>query len=158
MFSDTVSKIAELLIERGDTVSVAESSTGGLISANLLSVPGASAFFKGGSVVYTLAARKAFLELDSERVRKHKPLTEKIVAEFARAARKKLNATWGIAELGATGPSGTPYGHAAGIGVFAVSGPRLLSGKTETGESNRQSNMLFFTEACLVLFLSALKD
>jgi len=156
MFSDTATDIAGLLIDRGDTVSVAESSTGGLISANLLSVPGASAYFQGGSVVYTLASRRAFLDLDRDRVREFKPLTEEMVAEFARAAREKLDTTWGIAELGAAGPAGTPYGHGPGISVIAISGPCSISSTTRTSEDDRHSNMLAFTEAGLLLFRRAL--
>ena len=157
MFSDTVTDIAGLLIDRGDTVSVAESSTGGLISANLLSVPGASAYFQGGSIVYTLASRRAFLDLDRARVRELKPLTEAMVAEFARAAREKLETTWGIAELGASGPAGTPYGHGPGISVIAISGPCSISSTTRTGKDDRHSNMLAFTEAGLLLFRRALQ-
>ncbi len=157
MFSDTVTDIAGLLVDRGDTVSVAESSTGGLISANLLSVPGASAFFQGGSVVYTLASRRAFLDLDRDRVGELKPLTEEMVAEFARAAREKLDTTWGIAELGAAGPAGTPYGHGPGVSVIAISGPCSISSTTRTSEDDRHSNMLAFTEAGLLLFRRALQ-
>ena len=157
MFSDTVTDIAGRLIDRGDTVSVAESSTGGLISANLLSVPGASAYFQGGSVVYTLASRRAFLDLDRDRVRELKPLTEEMVAEFARAAREKLDTTWGIAELGAAGPAGTPYGHGPGVSVIAISGPCSISSTTRTSDDDRHSNMLAFTEAGLLLFRQALQ-
>ena len=158
MFTETVTSIAELLIARGETVSVAESSTGGLISANLLSVPGASAYFQGGSVVYTLASRRAFLDLDRDRVRELKPLTEEMVSEFARAAREKLDTTWGIAELGAAGPAGTPYGHDAGISVVAITGPCSITSTTRTGEDDRPGNMLAFTEAGLLLFRRALQS
>ena len=158
MFSNTAKDIAAILIERGETVSVAESSTGGLIAANLLSVPGASAYFQGGSVVYPLASRRAFLDLDRDRNRDLKPLTEEMVAEFARAAREKLDTTWGIAELGAAGPSGTPYGHGPGISVIAISGPHSISCTIQTDDDNRSANMLAFTEAGLLLFKKALED
>ena len=75
-FSSAANRIAALLIERNETICVAESTTGGLISANLLSVPGASAYFEGGSVVYTMASRKAFLTLKRDRLRGLEPLTE----------------------------------------------------------------------------------
>lgn len=156
MFSEMANEIAAILIERGETVSVAESSTGGLISANLLSVPGASAYFQGGSVVYTLASRRAFLDLDRERLRDLKPLTEAMVAEFAIAARQKLDTTWGIAELGAAGPAGTPYGHGPGTSVIAISGPCSMSTTIQTNDDDRQKNMLAFTRAGLVLFKQAL--
>jgi nicotinamide-nucleotide amidase len=158
MFLEVASEIAAMLIERGDTVSVAESSTGGLIAANLLSVPGASRYFQGGSVVYTLASRRAFLDLDSKRVRDLKPLTEEMVAEFAIAARQKLDTSWGIAELGAAGPAGTPYGHGPGISVIAISGPCSISSTIRTNQDNRQNNMLAFTQAGLDLFKQALQS
>ena len=104
MLDEISSRIAKLLTESGESVSVAESSTGGLISANLLAVPGASSYFLGGSVVYTLASRRAFLDLDREKVKSLKPLTTGMAEAFAHAARLKLDATWGIAELGAAGP------------------------------------------------------
>lgn len=157
MFSDTATDIAALLIKRSETVSVAESSTGGLIAANLLSVAGASAYFQGGSVVYTLASRRAFLDLNRDRVRKLKPLSEEMVAEFALAAREKLGTTWGIAELGAAGPAGTPYGHGPGVSVIAISGPRSISCTVQTNDDNRRNNMLAFTEAGLALFKTALQ-
>jgi nicotinamide-nucleotide amidase len=157
MFFDTSNDIAKILIDRGETVSVAESSTGGLIAANLLAVPGASAYFQGGSVVYTLASRRAFLDLDRERLRELKPLTETMVAEFARAAAAKLDTTWGIAELGAAGPAGTPYGHGPGISVIGVWGPNTINTTIQTNDDDRQRNMLAFAEAGLLLFKQALQ-
>lgn len=152
MFDAISSHVAELLTERGESVSVAESSTGGLISANLLAVPGASSFFLGGSVVYTLASRRAFLELDREKVKILKPLTTEMVEEFAHAARRRLDATWGIAELGAAGPAGSPYGHCAGTSVIGISGPRTRSILVETNSDDRQANMQVFTQKALALF------
>ncbi|MGK0336792.1 MAG: PncC family amidohydrolase [Candidatus Azotimanducaceae bacterium] len=158
MFLEVASEIAAMLIERGETVSVAESSTGGLIAANLLSVAGASAYFQGGSVVYTLASRRAFLDLNRERLRDLKPLTEEMVAEFAIAARQKLGTIWGIAELGAAGPAGTPYGHGPGTSVIAISGPYPMSTTIQTNDDDRQNNMLAFTQAGLDLFKQALQS
>ncbi len=123
MFSSVCAAIACKLAASGHSVSVAESSTGGLIAANLLSVAGASSYFRGGSVIYTRESRRAFLDLDVTKLRGLKPLTETMVVEFAHAARLKLDATWGIAELGAAGPKGTPYGHAPGTSVVGISGP-----------------------------------
>lgn len=152
MHDEISSRIAQLLTERAETVSVAESSTGGLISANLLAVPGASSYFLGGSVVYTLASRRAFLDLDREKVKSLKPLTTEMVEAFAHAARLKLDATWGIAELGAAGPAGSPYGHGAGTSVIGISGPRTRSILVETNSDDRQANMQAFTQRALALF------
>lgn len=158
MFAETNSRIAQLLKQREESVSVAESSTGGLISANLLSVPGASSYFVGGSVVYTLASRRAFLDLDRDKVKSLKPLTTEMVEAFALAARQKLETTWGIAELGATGPAGTPYGHGPGVSVIGISGPTTRSIKVETHSDDREANMQAFTEAALLLFEEVLQS
>lgn len=158
MFFDTAAQIGRQLRDSQQTISVAESSTGGLISANLLSISGASAFFEGGSVVYTLASRRAFLELDKTKVKDLEPLTEAMVLEFAHAARQTLGTTWGIAELGAAGPSGSPYGHAAGTSVVGISGPLNRTVLIETGVDDRQNNMLAFTEAALQLLAKTLQE
>ncbi len=158
MFDQSCNTIARLLTQANASVSVAESSTGGLLSANLLSVPGASSYFKGGSVVYTLESRRAFLDLDREKLKSMKPLTEALVQEFAHAARLKLDTTWGIAELGAAGPAGTPYGHGPGVSVIGISGPVNRTIKVETHSDDRQDNMQKFTEAALVLFIKCLEE
>ena len=152
MFSSVCDAIAAKLVASGQSVSIAESSTGGLIAANLLSVAGASSYFRGGSVIYTRESRHAFLDLDVIKLKGLKPLTEPMVAEFAHAARLKLDATWGIAELGAAGPKGTPYGHAPGTSVIGISGPLNASVMVETFSENREENMVQFTEAALALF------
>lgn len=155
-FSPIASLIAEKLIAAEQTISVAESSTGGLIAANLLSVPGASAYFIGGSVVYTIKSRRAFLDFDRERIKKLKPLTEEMAFEFARSAREKLESTWGLAELGAAGPAGTPYGGGAGISVIGLCGPVEATVKVETQSNDRANNMNSFAEAALQLLLENL--
>lgn len=156
MFSDICNTIAANLIANDQTVSVAESSTGGLISANLLSVSGASRYFLGGSVIYTRESRHAFLDLDLVKIKGLKPLTEPMVAAFAHAARLKLDATWGIAELGAAGPKGTPYGHPPGTSVIGISGPVNATVTVETSLADREDNMLQFTEEALKLFNATL--
>ena len=156
MFSSLCADIASTLVTSGHSVSIAESSTGGLIAANLLSVAGASSYFRGGSVIYARESRHAFLDLDVIKLKGLKPLTEPMVAEFAHAARLKLDATWGIAELGAAGPAGTPYGHAPGTSVIGISGPVDASITVETFSENREENMALFTEAALTLFNTTL--
>lgn len=146
------SGVAERLRAGRESVAVAESSSGGLISASLLAVPGASRFFKGGSVVYTLESRKQLLGIRGEDVRDLQPLTEEMVAHFARAALERLDATWGIAELGIAGPTGSAYGHPPGISVIAVEGPVSATTTVETGDGDREENMWRFTQAALELF------
>lgn len=155
--TSTATAIARRLVDQGQTVSVAESSSGGIISASLLAVPGASAYFLGGSVVYTLPSRRAFLDIARDQVQHLAPLSEEMVAVFAQAARTKLDATWGIAELGAAGPAGSRYGHDAGTSVIGIDGPVKLTTTVRTHASDRPANMWAFTEAALQLFLEALE-
>src|SRR5882724_6386360 len=116
-------KIATRLIERRETVAVAESSTGGLISAALLAVPGASAYFLGGAVVYTSAARAGLLDITAADMAGMRAATEPYVAMVAGRVRTKLGATWGLGETGAAGPTGNRYGDPAGHSCIAIAGP-----------------------------------
>lgn len=155
--NDVTTAVGELLKEKQQTVSVAESSSGGLISAALLAVPGASAYFAGGSVVYTLASRRAFLDLPPE-TRDLEPLSEPMAAAFAKAAQEKLEANWGIAELGAAGPAGSRYGHDAGTSVIGVFGPVSKTRTISTGSDNRAENMQAFAAGALQLLLEAIQE
>ncbi len=150
--SECTDQIAEMLKARGETVAVAESTTGGLISARLLAVPGASAYYLGGTVIYTRESRKVFLDASADKLKGVKPMTEEMAQFFARQVREKLGATWGIAELGIAGPSGSPYGHDAGDSVIAVSGPTEAAITIHTGHNGRAQNMEDFTDhACQLL-------
>ena len=157
-FSQHTNSAAKLLTEYDHSISVAESSTGGLIAASLLSVPGASRYFMGGTVIYTVKSRLAFLDLDRERIKQLKPLTEEMALEFARAARAKLDTTWGIAELGVAGPGGTPYSDAIGISVIAISGPVDASVTIKTDSDDRGENMEIFTDRALQLLAQTLRN
>ena len=148
---DLVISIAEKLKSKGHTISVSESSTGGLISAALLSVAGASAYFKGGSIIYTLASRKILLGLSKSDIEGLKPMTEMMALKFADKTRKVLDSDWAIAELGIAGPTGSPYGVGPGNSVVAISGPKSSSKRIETGESDRENNMQTFTKQTLQL-------
>jgi len=158
LLTDNIRRIAELLKTRGETIAVAESSTGGLISASLLAVPGASAYFLGGSTVYTLISRRELLRITGADVEGLEPLSEPMVLKFAEKARTQLGATWGIAELGAAGPTGARYSHPAGTSVIGVVGPVTRLMTIQTGSDDRETNMWRFTEEGLALLLSALSD
>src|SRR4029078_4389078 len=119
--------IARQLKDRGETVVVAESSTGGLISAALLALPGASAYFLGGAVVYTQVARRALLDLPDISTLGMRASTQPYALLLAQTARQRFSATWAVAESGATGPAGNRYGDPAGHSCIAVAG-RLEAG------------------------------
>ncbi len=152
----TAARVGALLKSRGDTVAVAESSAGGLISAALLSVPGASAYFIGGGVIYTGRARHRLLDLGRETVEGIRSASEPYAVLLADTARTRLGVTWGLSETGAAGPSGNPYGDAAGHACLAVSGPVNLVRTLETGSGDRIGNMTTFAEHALALLEDAL--
>ena len=151
-------RAAALLKARGESVAVAESSTAGLICAALVAVPGASAYFVGGGVIYTAAAQRGLLDIPREALRGIRASTEPYAQLGAQTIRARLATHWGIAETGASGPSGNPYGDAAGHSCIAVSGPLERSITLETGCSDRVDNMWLFTEAALTLFVECLTD
>jgi len=149
--------IAALLTDRKETVAVAESSAGGLISAALLAVPGASAYFLGGGVIYTQAARRGLLRVPDDAVTGIRSSTEAYARVKARAIRELLGTTWGLSETGATGPTGNRYGDAAGHACLAVAGPVERAITLETGHGDREKNMEAFARAALDLLESALR-
>jgi len=149
-------KAGALLKARGETITVAESSTGGLVSAALLAVPGASAYFKGGSVVYTRDAVKKLLGVTEERIKEHKS-SEAYTLLRAQLMREHLGSTWGVAEAGTAGPTGSRYGWPAGHTFIAVHGPLERVKTIETGSDDRFRNMYAFATAALELLIAALE-
>ena len=149
-------RIAARLKARGETVAIAESSTGGLISAALLAVPGASAYFLGGSVIYTRFARAAFLEIPDPLPGGMRASTEPYATLLARTVRERCEASWGLGETGATGPTGNRYGDAAGHTCIAIDGPVLKVLTLETGSADRVANMRRFAGEALQMLEKAL--
>jgi len=149
-------QIAAKLIERGERIAVAESSTGGLISAALLAVPGASAYFLGSAVVYTRDARRVLMDIPDEAMKGIRPSSEVYAQLLANQIRQRFASDWGLAETGATGPAGNRYGDAAGHSCMAVAGPQASVITLETGSNDRESNMQAFAATALKLLLHKL--
>ncbi|NKB58169.1 MAG: nicotinamide-nucleotide amidohydrolase family protein [Alphaproteobacteria bacterium] len=155
----TATLVGELLRRRGETISVAESSSGGLVSAALLAVPGASAYFLGGAVVYTRPAKTELLSIPDTVLDEFRSASEPHALVLARTARERLGADWGLAETGAAGPTGNRYGDAAGHVCIAIAGPATEIVRTiETGDSDRAANMQKFTAAALALAQEIIED
>ena len=144
-------KIAARLIARSETIAIAESSTGGLVAAALLAIPGASAYFVGGAVVYTKASRTALLGIGDADMQGLRPATEPYSLLIARRVRERHGATWGLGETGASGPSGNRYGDPAGHTCLAVAGPNERTLTLQTGSADRLANMDAFTKRALEL-------
>jgi nicotinamide-nucleotide amidase len=145
-------RIAIRLKARGETIGVAESSSGGLISAALLTVAGASAYYRGGAVVYTPKARAQMMDIPKEALEGMRSASEPYAALLAATVRSNMAADWGISETGASGPTGNPYGDAC----VAVSGPISFVRTIETASSDRAQNMEIFTCEALLLLEEAL--
>ena len=155
--ADMAEEVAELLRRRGDTIAVAETSTGGLISSALLALPGASAYYKGGSILYTYESRKKLLGIKGQDVEGLAPMSEAMVMAFAQKAQAQFASTWAVAELGIAGPTGVVYGE-AGSSVIGIAGPNPVSALLNTGSSAREDNMWRFTGHALSLLCKALSE
>ena len=155
--SALASSLANLLKQRKETIAVAESSAGGLISAALLAVPGASAFFVGGGVIYTAAARRALLGVPDAALEGIRSSTEGYALLKARTVRTRLGTTWGLAETGASGPTGNRYGDAPGHACIAIAGPIERAITLETRHGDRERNMWSFARAALELLETSLR-
>jgi nicotinamide-nucleotide amidase len=151
-------RVAALLTQRKETVAVAESAAGGLITAALLAVPGASAYCLGGVVIYTRQAWEAVRDFEEGLLEGYRSATEHNALIRARVARDRFKATWGIGETGAAGPTGNRYGDPAGHAWIAVSGPREGAVRVATGDSERLANMQAFAAAALELLEQSLRS
>jgi nicotinamide-nucleotide amidase len=150
-------RIAAILKERKETIGVAESSAGGLISAALLAVPGASVYFVGGAVLYTMTVRKALLGIVAEDMAGFRAASEPDAQLLARRMRERLGSVWSLGETGAAGPTGNRYGDPAGHVCFAVAGPVEKVLTVRTGSNDRISNMAAFAEHGLKLLAEAVE-
>ena len=151
-------QIAQRLIARKQTIAVAESSTGGLISAALLAVPGASAYFLGSAVVYTRDARRILMEIPDDAMRGIRSASEPYARLLAERIRARFAADWGLSETGATGPTGNRYGDAAGHSCMAVAGTETSVITLETGNNDRFDNMQVFAKIALESLLKRLEQ
>ena len=151
-------RVGEALRRRGETVAVAESSAGGLVSAALLAVPGASAYFRGGAAVYTGDAKERFLGLTREALGDPRAATEGHALVLALGARERLGATGGMGETGAAGPTGNRYGDPAGHTCIGVAGPGERAATLKTGRADRGDNMVEFGIAALRLLDEAIAE
>ena len=156
--SPMAANVAQLLKDRGDTIAVSESSCGGLISASLVAVPGASAYYLGGAVIYTHTSRKGLLNIPDEAMEGMRASTEEYAALNAAAVRELHGTTWGLGETGASGPIGNRYGDDAGHACIAVSGPFERVITVKTGDSDREANMWVFASRALALLEECINE
>ena len=104
---ELAAELGELLVARGEKVGVSETTAGGLISARMLAVPGASRWFDGGIVPYAGAQRWEQLGLDREIAREHGAVSPQWVAATAEGLKRAMGPAWTVAESGIAGPQGS---------------------------------------------------
>ncbi len=151
-------KAGVLLKARKQTIAVAESSAGGLINAALLAVPGASAYCRGGMVIYTRYALMSLRNMREEMMNGIRASSEPYALLKARVIREHLSADWGLSESGAAGPTGNRYGDAPGHSCLAIVGGAERSMTLETGSTDRMANMYAFATAGLKLLIEFLEQ
>lgn len=151
-------KVADLLKKRGETIAIGESSVGGLVAASLVAQAGASAFYVGGTVIYTPQAGRVLRAGAGVDLKGQTPLTPGFVEAIAAGFRAQMGTDWATAEMGAAGPSGSPYGPGPGTGAIAVAGPVSRGRLVQTGSADRIGNMRSFGQAKLALLLECLEE
>jgi nicotinamide-nucleotide amidase len=156
--SSMAASVGALLKQYQQTIAVSESACGGLISASLVAVPGASAYYLGGTVVYTRTAQKGLLQVPDQAMTGMRASSEPYALLNARTVRGSLGTTWGLSETGASGPTGNRYGDAAGHACIAVTGPVERVITLETGDANREANMWAFAQAALELLEQCVQE
>ena len=156
--SSLAASVGALLKERQQTLAVSESSCGGLISAALVAIPGASAYYVGGAVVYTRVGQRGLLQVPDQAMEGLRASSEPYALLNARTVRESLGTIWALSETGASGPTGNRYGDSAGHACIAVAGPVERAITLETGVADREANMWTFTEAALNLLEQCLRE
>ena len=156
--SSMAASVADLLKQRQHTIAVTESSCGGLISAALVAVPGASAYYLGGATAYTRQAQKSLLRVPDTAMVDIRASSEPYALLNSRTVRESIGSTWALSETGASGPTGNRYGDPAGHACFAVAGPVERVTTLETGNADREGNMWVFAEAALELLEQCLLE
>ncbi|KAI4211041.1 MAG: hypothetical protein LQ351_006161 [Letrouitia transgressa] len=148
-------QVTTLLKSRTETVSIAETAAGGILSAALLSVPGASAIYKGGLTLYTLESRMQFAGWTEEIKRNYDGPSERVVKGLAENIRGKLGSTYCLSESGTAGPGASGEGRRRQPGYVALAVARergpTVTREVETGSNDREGNMVSFAEAGLEL-------
>ena len=131
-------KVLELLRQRGETLAVAESVTGGLIQARLTSVPGSSEVFRGGAVVYSASAKSLLADLDPGLIQAQGTVSELVTCALAEGIARKLGTTWGLATTGNAGTTEDPDGPAPiGTCLMATWGPAGMAFQTQSFPGGR---------------------
>jgi nicotinamide-nucleotide amidase len=140
-----------LLGDRGQTLSVAESVTGGGLGARLTSIPGASRVFAGGAIVYTPGAKEAMLGVPASVLEAHGPVSESVAADMAGAARARLKTDFALAITGNAGPTADVDGKPVGLVFLALAGPAGVAVEKHQFRGLREDIRMRASQAALTM-------
>ncbi|MEU6686141.1 CinA family protein [Streptomyces sp. NPDC046832] len=130
--SSTATDVVRLLTVKGETLAVAESLTGGLVAAEITSVPGASKVFRGSVTAYATDLKHDLLEVDAALLAARGAVDPQVAAQMAAGVRKALGTDWGIATTGVAGPD-PQDGQPVGTVFVAVDGPAGTNAGSASG-------------------------
>jgi competence/damage-inducible protein CinA C-terminal domain len=156
---DTLESVAgALLLGRHETLATAESCTGGLLGSRITDISGSSAYYLGGAVCYTAAAKIDLAGVDPDLIREHGEVSEPVAVALARGARTRFHATWGVGITGIAGPTGGTPEKPVGTVHIAVSGPTGDHHRKLVWPASRTMVKWFSTQAALDLLRRELLD
>ncbi len=150
-------KVGKLLIERGLTLALAESCTGGLIGHRLTNVPGSSEYFTGGVVAYAYDAKERVLGVRHDTLYDHGAVSEQTALEMARGARRLLMTDVALAVTGIAGPGGGTPEKPVGLVYIALSARDLERCERYVWVNDRAGNKAASADAALTLLLEYLE-
>ena len=151
-------EVSEILWETEKTVGTAESCTGGRIAEAIISVPGASKYFKGGIISYVNEIKERLLNVDSQVLEEKTAVCEEVAIQMVKGACKALNTDYAISATGVAGPSGGTKDIPVGtIWLACGSLDRVVTLKVEE-DHGRDINLAIATNKAMELFLKYLKE
>jgi nicotinamide-nucleotide amidase len=144
-------EVVRLLTERGLTLAVAESCTGGLIGHRITNVPGSSACFRGGVIAYHNDVKAALLNAPADILAREGAVSEGVAVIMARAVRERLAADIGLAVTGIAGPAGGTPEKPVGLVYIALAGAGVAIAERHVWSGDRRQNKESSAEAALKL-------
>ena len=145
------STIVESLKSKGESLSVAESITGGALTSEIVSVPGASHILKGSIVAYSVEIKMRELSVPQELIDRASVVSEEVALAMADGIRARMNTTWSIASTGVAGP-GPHQGIAGGTVWLAIVGPDTRETVKLALEGDRETVRRGAVESALGVF------
>lgn len=145
------------LVDRRETLATAESLTGGLVAATIVEIPGVSAVFRGGLVVYATELKSRLADVPEVLLAERGPVDGDVAAALAEGARARCGADWGLATTGVAGPE-PQDGKPVGLVYVAVAGPAGATVRELKLDGNRAAIRTESVTAVLQLLTDSLQE